>query len=518
MQLRWIRDVLGLTVCAVVAAACGGDDEGSADAAVHADAAGGTDAASGTDAAPAPDAAAPDAAAPDAAVPDAAAPDAAPPGLVTVVIRDGAGAPVAGVDVLFSAPDGTAVSHKQTDAAGTASETLAGGSMVTVAVMEAGGVGPTRMNLFTLGDVQPGDAIVIDGFGDDTPQSVLGTVSFTWPAPPAAGLSYHVTDGCNTAETDNPSAPTDLDISSACGLAGGTQYHAFAQAVQPGTSGANPDAIVAYSLVKNQPVSTTDVTLPDWSTAFASVSVDVVNAPAGAFAVVGDGAFTLDGIEFDPLDNQVFFGGTAAYQLRVPAVAPASTRAQTGAIFGSPAEGFTGGVIGIADVAGVPDSITADFAQYARPATSGTFDTTDPARPVIGWTASGTPGATDFTQVNLSWSQAGEEHHWLLVTNPAEVGPVQLPEMPAALAAYAPSADAVFDSPEVAYLAASWITDDWDTLRQRAGQPTATPPATDFTLSMSFPVFPDPSSPARAPDARSLAAAVRSARAALRLR
>jgi hypothetical protein len=474
-----LTSVFVVAAFGLAGAACGDDDGG-----------GDSDAAAVTF-----DASSPDASPPIDAVgtPDAFPSwDAAPPGAVQITVNDTQGMPIQGLDVVFSDASGALVSHQQTDSSGQASETLGGGSMITLATLVAPGVGPTEYTLFTLGDIQPDDDIVVSDFDAVDPGfGNAETRTVTWPGMFTNATDYDVTDGCNLETTDNPANTTDLDISEGC--VSGNEYSVVAQAVQ---SGMFTDTLLAasYSLDETDTGGPSGLTLPAWSDQFQTAAVDILNAPASLFLIAGGGSFFLDGANFDLADDELLFVGSSYDALVPDGITPDATQLDTTIVYGG---GMT--ITGITqisqNVGGFPSSTTeADVALATRSATDGVFDPANPARPTMDWIASPVVVAANFTQVFVTWEDQNntEEHTWFMLTKPEEIGPIQLPEMPVALSAYEPDDTVSYGAQQVVYANADFITDDWDTLRQTAGTPAQKQPATDFTTSISLPFFAPP--------------------------
>lgn len=486
------------------AGACGDDDGAEADASVSNPDASTADAAPRIDAVGTPD-----------AFPSY---DAAPPGAVQITVNDTQGMPIQGLDVVFSDASGALVSHQQTDSSGQASETLGGGSMISIATLQAPGVGPTEYTLFTLGDIQPGDDIVVSNFDAVEPDPQLLTpATIAWPGEFTNATDYVATEGCESVTTADPLTSSVLDVSEAC-VFGNDQFHVVAQAVQGGMF---TDTLLAASYLLDRDVDDNGsgpLTLPAWSDQFQSVAVDILNAPASLFLLAGGGIFFLDGAQFDLSDDTLLFVGSSYDALVPDGITPDATQLDTTVVYGG---GMT--ITGITqisqNVAGLPSStVEADVAMATRSATDGEFDPANPARPTMEWVASPVVGGADFTQVFVTWEDDNntEEHTWLMLTKPEEIGPIQLPELPAALSAYAPEETSVYGAQQLVYFGADYITDDWDTVRQTAG-PTQEQPATGFTTWISIPFFGPPmqnAAPVRLGDR--IKAPVIDARAALR--
>lgn len=405
---------------------------------------------------------------------------------VTVIVKGLDGNVLAGVDVVFSNPDGTVASYQTTAANGQASATVAAGSMVTLASKNA-----TTYYLTSVGDVHPGDQIVFSGFGPQQVFTNAGPVTINFPGSQSGADLYLVNDGCNSLSAADPSKPYSLKISNHC--LNNNHYDLLAEALKLGPGGTIGTALAASMLLGQSFSANQSVSLPAWSTNFQTTTVSVSDFRTGVASVQGQSNFMLDGNQF-----QIFYSPTltaaGTYDARVPAgVTPQAMEPFADVAFNSSGSGHGGTGEAYHNVVGFPSQVSIDLAaELPRTATDGVFDLSDAVRPRLSWTVSGTDTVTDMTLVQVSCSDSGVRRAWQLVTKPQENGPVQLPAMPPALASYAPTSTATYDTPSVSYIAASWVTEGWDRIRKAGGQPTDLRPITGYTYASTGPSFATP--------------------------
>jgi len=445
----------------------------------------------------------PDAAQADdaAAVPDAPppidadiTPDAVPPGAMTLTVTDDK-FDLEGIDVVFSNRDGTLISHMQTDANGEATETVPGRAFVTIFNKELPGIGPTLYFSYTLGGVMPGDDITInvtqiapDG-GDDI-GTLAGTATINWPGEHAGATEYTATDGCEFATEADPGGgdppDTTAELYNGCRVSGGTTWHVVASAFM--SSGMFGGETLAASFVKNVSASDT-VVLPAWNTDFEGPTVTLSNAPKGVLAAGGDGTFTLDGVTFDLEDTGFAPGGSGSYDVLVPqGFVPDSTVAGTFLAFGDSFMSITGFSSITQSQAGVGADLAVNLSTDALPgAIDGTLITG--VRPSMNWVEAGDLSVANIAQITFSWDDVNEEHNWLIVTDPGDATPFQLPELPVALADFAPASDTAFNDAQAIYLEADYITDDWAAIRSNGGVLLQGPADENFVVRISVPLL-----------------------------
>lgn len=401
---------------------------------------------------------------------------------VTVTfINSSSGDPIEGQDVVFQNDQGSVVAFEQTDASGTTSSVLPNDSFVTIPRVNG-----SDFTLLTIGDVQPGDDIVLRENPESLADTVAQTLTIDWPGTASDADNYEVTDGCSVVSTVDPTTPSQLDVMSSCTNADTADI--MAEAVNDG--GTLPRA-VAHSIVLDHAIGDDTLVMPPWDTDFQEIQGRVSNFEAGSTAV-GDGKFLLDGNVFDFSDSTVGFTLPLDFVALIPqGITPDATElGGTGLILSSGGQQLRGFVQVTKNMSGLPtDSTEIDLtADGTRPATDGLFDISVPRRPGLDWAASG-PVRANFTRIIVTWDSDSGDHSWSIVTAPEETGLVRFPAMPESLSEFVPNSASIFGPPQVTYFFGSWITEDWATLRQSGGVSQTAQPQTDFTLAISAPTF-----------------------------
>jgi hypothetical protein len=413
---------------------------------------------------------------PEAATPDTSPPP--PPSTATVIVTK-AGVPDPGVSVVFQDAAGKVVSSALTGADGRASAVVVAGSQITVAM----GVTGSRQ-LFTYLGVKPGDVLnVAEPYGRD--------ISITTPSGAPSGGSITVTAMAGNAACvgyGNPNAPVSLSLLPECitgpvfpvrceVTAAGITYYSFLKGVAPAASG------------------TTNVAgLSAWSTSTVPYQVDVTNAPslpgAGAFigeiangqATTGGGGIVLTAGAATATFN-VLAGYADAYQAEIQF---ADTLPNYQGRFVSFARRFAGGTT----------THALDLTQGVLPQLS-TLTLTGTTRAVVTWTATGSLAVADSGVVNIPWDQpydgGTDRITWTFIVPPDALS-LTLPELPAPLAAFAPTADATFRQLTAAFFESDLLP-GYDAVRAQAGVYGLTQVPTVSSVSgsgMASPALPAP--------------------------
>ena len=419
---RSIALVLGLV--GVLAGPGCGDDDGGSDAGI------GTDGAAG----------------------DGAAGDGGGGNAATVEVVDDFGAAIADVDVVFHAADGSVAAATKTDADGRASFAVASGAMVTVA-MTIGG----RHELYTFTGVQPGDHLTklvfapppdgpppgpdedggmpdADG-GGPTP---VATATITLPgAFGGADGGYVIDFGCTAQFVEEASRPVEVGLPEEC-FADGDSVNLLVLATD-GTG-----ATLAYILTRD--IALADVgtiVLADWSTAFHSLPLSLSNSEPAigrmwtlfAFSSLGSLPFapppgfapiTMATAEMAIDFPMGFEAGDMGYMTTITEInddpaAPVRLQAR------------------FVNAMTMPASLDLDLATDFLPAMEPPVLDESGVAPTVSWTED--TAAVDIVMVSVSWGDAGGEptHSWLVSTAPGSSA-VALPQLPEALAAFAPPA------------------------------------------------------------------------------
>jgi hypothetical protein len=394
----------------------------------------------------------PDATSPDSSLPPGdAAQEAAPLNTATVVVTD-AGVPVPGVTVVFQDAAGTLVGTAVTGADGKASAVVVAGSQITVVTGTTG-----NRRLLTYLGVKPGDVLNVAlpniravsvtlaaSNPGGTPSVVAGNFDCYGNPPVSGGQTVlALRPSCITG----PVFPV-LAISTAA-LAPIT-YYSFLKGVAPAASGA-----------------TNVAGLSAWA-AGTPYSVNVTNAPnlPGASAHLGQIANNQSAASAAPGFVLAAGAGTASFS-----VAPGYADAYQGEVQ------FTDYPPGFLRTVSFAKRVATGGAMQALDLTPGvlpqlaSLTVTGTTRAVVTWTATSSLAATDGGAVSVTWMQpydgGSEAITWTFIV-PPDALTLTLPELPAALAAFAPDPAAPVLTPSVAFVESDLLP-SYDAVRLQAG-------------------------------------------------
>ena len=389
-----------------------------------------------------------------ATIDSAATVDAPPTSVTARFLNDGT--PEAGINILFSAADGTVIVHKMTDAAGEASHDVPAGSMVTALVDEAG-----SREAWTYVGVKPGDVVL---FGSPAAfNSSDKTLAVTMPPAQTGATEYRVTIGCND-DTGSPGAVVTLNV--------------FSEAECVGSDG-NVDVLVLATDETGVPVghvsrkgvsvaaaaTTLDLSGEAWDTNFDAVAFNMTNAPAAATDFGLEFAVTVDVNDFELFEEE-------------DAIEVAGNTTGTTVPRGFSSEHllvarvFVGAGLDNAYVrrAAPTATININWTNDLLPhLTAATISTANAAQPSVTWTATGDVSISDVGFVQMSWTTAAEDSTWQILI-PGDASSATLPVMPAALAGFAPTAASTHNGPTVGFLEGDVFT-GYDQFRTQAGLP-----------------------------------------------
>ncbi len=378
--------------------------------------------------------------------------DAGPPTTATVIVTKG-GAPDVGVTVVFEDAAGTLVGTVVTGADGKATNTVAAGSQLTVALGAAG-----SRQLITYLGVKPGDVI-------NVAERITRDLSITQTVFGGGGGDTIVAGNLNCS-TNALSTGSVVGISLTPDCISGATFPILSQLYQGGNY---------YSFKKANALAasgTTNVSgLSAWTlgTAF---TMDVSNAPNGgnANAVLGqiannqsyatspDNAFSLMA-GAGTANFTTATGYPDAFQGEVQFTSfIAGGYSQTTTFAKRIASGVATQALDLS--AGLLPGLTAPVTSQAS------------ARPVISWTATASLAGTDSGVVDISFLQpvdggGNENVEWTFIVPPGTLS-VTAPQLPAQLAAFQPSAASVLGTPNVAFFESDLIA-SYDVVRQQAG-------------------------------------------------
>lgn len=317
--------------------------------------------------------------------------------------------------------------------------------------------------LFTVTDVEPGDVLTAI---EPAEEPSFGTVDVTVDGVPAGvpvGNLRAWAGPCASSLLAAP--PLNVSVYSECQVGG-----AFPLLVTAHDTGTGAELGFTHkkanSILLADGGVTPSMTLQPttaWSTAMTSQMVSVSKSPA---AQNGGSIFYNE-----------FVGGVAHYDSSGFSADPdAGTQAAT--FIGHPgyadfvqttaqirqytAEGAITAIATRAPTPTMSTSTTIDLSTLLPLITNVTFDSTTPARPVVGWTAAGSLAAADGQLVVIRWSAADGDGgtvsgSWSLVTSPAKTS-VTFPALPPSASPYQPSATATFGpTPLIAAFEATFI-------------------------------------------------------------
>lgn len=372
---------------------------------------------------------------PDGALPTDAGLDAfVDPTKVTVTVtRDGA--PLAGAIVVFHDSTGAVIDSGPTDATGRATHAAVAQMMVTAATEGVSSNGSVLRNLVTFVGVEGGDNLVVFAPpATNTPAPVTMNV----PSNPPAASSLRGYTGASDCQAFALPAATTVTASFRRECANATVTYLEVAFGLTGTP-------TGYSFLKGQPLptgATNITTMPAWSTAMGSFSVNVTNAGSGSweagFRQIADGApnatsrtFLLTG----GAGNATFptyTGYPEALQSEVMVVTPNLNRASVRAMSRRAANTAT--------------SESYDGSQMMPEITAVTVDSATVERPLTSWTAAAPLSAADGGAAILRWTEYLDasylQHAWIMVVPPGSTSQ-RAPALPPALAGFAPATPSV---------------------------------------------------------------------------
>lgn len=374
------------------------------------------------DATPQVDGSTPPDARPDNA--DAAAPDAIPMGPVTVTLM-ASGEPVADVDVVFHDADGAVLFHEKTDATGTASATVAAGSMVTAALA----------SIFTVTEVEPGDNLLFSAGALPPISPAFLAITVAEPFPNAVDYVLSYCPSQTVVVTDLDSIPVTISNPS-CFAPDGT----VSIVVRARDSGGNFIGYTYGTGLELAASGPTSIVLDEpWSSELADVGTGVSNAPTtGSMSM--QTAVRLNGRPYLPQNasTSLVAGGGASFLGAFPAIPGAGFAYEYN--IGTVENGVqTYLADGVGAVPTLPETLVLnDFP--ALPEVD-TLDVSQPDRFAASW--QGTVAGANHALVLLSYERPDETFvNWAILVPPSAQS-AQIPELPASLAARAPASGAI---------------------------------------------------------------------------
>jgi hypothetical protein len=145
-------------------------------------------------------------------------------------------------------------------------------------------------------------------------------------------------------------------------------------------------------------------------------------------------------------------------------------QSQIGVMYGGGIESLESAVMIVERNATPPASRAYDLSLDFLPRVSlPAYDTADPARPEMIWTAAASLADTDGGAVLFAWSEGeGPRQEWGLLVPPDTASPLAVPALPAELASWAPTAAAEYDMGTIWFVDADWVA-SYDELRNDVG-------------------------------------------------
>lgn len=381
--------------------------------------------------------------------------DAAPNDSATVVVTKD-GAPDPGVTVVFQSGAGDVLATVVSGADGKAASTVAAGAQITVAL---GAV--NNRQLITYVGVKPGDVLEVV---EKTSRALAVTIA---PNNPGGGISIAAGNFDCSTNAATSGSPVGINLLPECitgpvfPVVGNLRfnlqsYFSFKKDVTPAASG-----------------TTTVSGMSSWAVGTA-YTLNVTNAPdlTGVQAALGHIA-NNQSFAVAPETNLALVAGAGAAQFVVATGYADAYQADIQFV------NFPGGYHRVQSfskrfAAAAASPQTVDLTAGVLPALlTVVADTTSPARPMLGWTASAALTAADSGVVTASYTQpiAGggtEEVEWTFIVPPDAMN-VTAPALPASLAAFAPSAASTMHTPTVAFFESDLIP-SYDFVRAHAAE------------------------------------------------
>lgn len=389
------------------------------------------------------------------------------------------GVPVAGAEVVFHDGRGTPVAHVTTGADGQASADIDDGGMITVLVEhpQFGRVRGTFMG------VERGDALTFAPPWWHAERIGTARIVVT-PYPGAA--TYVVQTPRATVYTADVGEPIELEITDRALSPDGTLQ------VLVTAGDANGDLMAVASVRDAAWTQPMTVTMPAWR-APATYMLQTTAAPAGARSVWAELAYQANGVRlFGASRTQAMSPGEAA--LFVMSYAPDFADwldAQVAVLFGGDDEEPAAATLLVERRAVPPSGRMLSLITGMLPAIGGLTVDDAAARPTMTWPAADLSaadgGAASFVWTDASMNRAG----WTVLV-PPDVTHVQLPALPAELAAWTPPAGATFADSALVFVDGDWMS-SYDALRSdvaamafAAGDVRAILPARDARLTATM--------------------------------
>jgi hypothetical protein len=363
--------------------------------------------------------------------PDAAPPDAEVPVLETVEVVDSQGNPLTLADVLTHDASGSLADTHVTDGQGTVQVNVPEGGSVTVVYRKSAAGSPDYYFVSTAMGLEDGGTYLamLDVWPDHEPLDPMH-VSITVDASPAGTTYYRMRIGCSGYyySTDTRDIP-DFD-----GCGDGNPYHIFLYATDAS------QARIGYGYLFNQPYvegGSASHTLSATHTEMDPMDFSVTAIPAGAEDLELSVSAYLAGDRQEITDHDVDIETPDASEtvtLRLPSI-PMDRFVVKGSVDLESTITLTRSRFYDSLRDTYPQSVSWDTSTVGDVINVGDPDLTDLLRPSFSWTldSAGTPG--DALKHTFMWGDTNHVTYWVVHTPVQTSGTVQLPELPAGLAA-----------------------------------------------------------------------------------
>ena len=355
-----------------------------------------------------------------------------PSGLVTVSVFDD-GSPLPDRAVVFQDASGEVTASLKSGPDGKVASMLAAGGMITVAY------GTSVRQLVTIVGVAPGDTIEI-GEHDNDEEGAGDTAALarvTLPGSLDGGARYSVDLGVGAIEPRQGVARLPV-LRRFVGADGGFSVLGLAYRAdgRPAafsfleTSLATPDA------------GDVAVTLPAWRTDFQGIDLALGRLEGDLHVTTGELTTIAKEQQFSRASARVDPSGEGMTKVHFDVPGPLATTMSYRLELGYGASNDR--AVLVRRLAAFPDVVGVDLGTMLLPRVSAahTEPTSEPARPRLGWTATGGSNDADALVVQLAWPRT-KEHVWTILAPPSSRAGLRVPALPEALRAWRPDGQPV---------------------------------------------------------------------------
>jgi|GEM_PF-3360843 len=441
------------------------------------------------------------------------------PTTATVTVTEDGAAPTDTITYVWSNADGSVISSAELGTDGVTTETVEAGAQFTILVEQAPdpggdgdgdsvlGVAPTQFLSYTIQGVDPGDEIALSleslgeffGGGEEAQESGTVTATYEEDGFPAAN-AYLLSDGCNLDVFLPEAMPNVVDHSlirdQACEFGeNNDEFRLLAEATQIFANGLRDSVALALSPAITAGASPQAVVLPALSDTLAGVGVTISGVDAATELSLFDGTFTIDGVEFDPADDQILAGATLMGSSKYPGdVTPDSVSTLLTTIYFNEDDAAIGRAAILESQAGAGMDVTYDVSSDHVSSLTNLDVTLTLAEQTIAWTNGGDNSGADRGVTSLGWviqdatPAITEEHRWVVLFDPAQSS-ATLPQLPDELAAFRLSAMSANISIAFPIVTDASFATGWDDVRA-AGGDLGEPDSASFTVKTAVALQP----------------------------